>query len=652
MTATRRRQLLFIVALLVWGAVIFGVQVLGWGEGWERRLSDRLVGAGEPSEQIVIVAIDNQSLNELGLWPWPRSVHADLLGKIREYEPKVVGYDVTLSEASIESEDQILSEALAEMPIVLAAEATLTSSTSVVKYEEVILPHELFMSAVAGYGITTLFADADGFVRRAPINSGSTQTVRTLAEEIIAKYDPALVSSTAESILRVPYVGPPGSYQTVSAADVLLGQVDADSLRNKIVLVGATAPDLHDLYFVPTSAGTPMAGVEIQANVIQSYLDGRALRLTSAWQNILILIVLAFGLASLSIALRLRYFGLFVPVIMLAYLLVAVAVSAQDLLLPIIYPLVFIVGAYLIDLVVRYLAEIRHRRWVQTAFSRYLAPQVIDRLISGDAPLKLGGGKQELTILFSDIRGFTSLSERLKPEELVMILNEYLNRMTDIVLKTEGVVDKFIGDAVMAFWNAPLLQPDHAARAARSALEMMAALEKLNQGWQKRNLPELKIGIGINTGDVTVGNFGSEKRFDYTAIGDDVNLASRLEGLTKQYGVSILISESTKKQIEAEYQTRLIDKVAVKGRQAPVRIFELIGHKDNVSVSTRQKIKAHESALELYFAKDWTGAKARFEKNHQAYQDQVSQIFIERCRQYLQDQPAGDWDGTYVATSK
>jgi adenylate cyclase len=275
-----------------------------------------------------------------------------------------------------------------------------------------------------------------------------------------------------------------------------------------------------------------------------------------------------------------------------------------------------------------------------------VAREVVDELLSHPEKVKLGGETKTLTILFSDIRGFTSVSEKMDAQSLVGLLNKYLAAMAEIVLENRGVVDKFIGDAIMAFWGAPLPSENHAKLAVRTALLMAHRLRECNVEWKKLNYPEIKIGIGLNTGEAVVGNIGSRDRFDYTVIGDNVNLASRLEGLTKFYGVGIIISESTAEAVKSEFAMRQIDCVAVKGKIQGVKIYEVLGFAEEKE-SYAKLIEKFGQGFELYFKKDWAGAKKVFEEIlAENPDDGPSKVLKERMAEFLTAPPA-DFDGVY-----
>ena len=616
------------------------------------RLQDSLLLTRQPSEQIVLVTIDNDSIQELGVWPFPRSLHAELIETIAADEPKVIGYDVTFSEVSSLGEDQRLAEALRLAgPVVLASEAVLEIRPELAPLSVSTLePLAVFQVGEVKFGPTTLIPDADGVIRRAPLVYSTTgkDTEKSFAQLLAEVVAPELTLGE-QPILRVPYVGGPGTFTGVSMAEVLKGELPENFFKDKIVLVGATAADLHDEYLTPMGGGQATAGVEIQANIIQSLLEGRELRVLDSGQIRLILILLAGISLCVCLSFRLRISAVVLASLAVAYLLGAVALSGVDILLPVLYPLALISMLFGIDVLYRYRDEHTRRRFIQTAFGRYVSPAVVAKLASGEAPLALGGTKQELTILFSDIRGFTTLSEQLPPEELVTFLNEYLSGMTDLVLHHEGTVDKYIGDAVMAFWGAPLPQTDHAVRGVLTALAMQSRLAELNQAWRAAGKPTIEIGVGLNTGRVIVGNMGSERRFDYTIIGDDVNLASRLESLTKYYGVGVLISEATKNQLGDKFLLRPLDRVAVKGKKDAVKIFEVVTLTTQATAEQLAWVARFESALKAYYRRDWAGAEKMF---REFGADKTAQVFIERCQKYASDEPTSDWDGTYIAKEK
>jgi adenylate cyclase len=300
----------------------------------------------------------------------------------------------------------------------------------------------------------------------------------------------------------------------------------------------------------------------------------------------------------------------------------------------------------------RFIAEEKERLRVKAAFQNYVAPEVVNSMLQHPERLKLGGEKREMTVLFSDIRGFTTLSEQMEPEVLVGLLHSYLNPMTETVFKHSGTMDKYIGDAIMAIYGAPLVLPDHADRACETALEMIATLMQLWDGWRVKGLPELRIGIGLNSGMMTVGNMGSERLFDYTVIGDNVNLASRLEGLNKYYGTAILITEATQKLLRNSYILREIDRVRVKGKKAPVSIFELRGH-GQPQGQEAELLQTFQAGLAVFRQGQLESAKTYFSDCLQlSSTDGPSKLLLSRIQTLSQQPLPPDWDGTTTLTEK
>jgi adenylate cyclase len=317
------------------------------------------------------------------------------------------------------------------------------------------------------------------------------------------------------------------------------------------------------------------------------------------------------------------------------------------------YPLLFVIIDYLAITSYKYFTEEKQKRWIKNVFQFYVSSNVVDHLLQSSETLQLGGERCKLTALFSDIRGFTSISEKLSPEQLVEFLNEYLSKMSQLVLQYEGTLDKYMGDAIMAFYGAPIEQADHAQRACKTAVDMIVRLKELHVGWETRGLPPMDIGIGINSGDMSVGNMGSRDRFDYTIMGDNVNLASRLEGINKEYGTNIVISEFTYALIRHQsFLVRELDTVRVKGKDEPVTIYELLGY---ASLYEHKKpvVAKFCEGLSAYKQRDWNLALERFgEALELDPSDTPSAKYISRCEAYQHTPPPDDWDGVFVMTTK
>jgi len=379
------------------------------------------------------------------------------------------------------------------------------------------------------------------------------------------------------------YYGPSETFEPLSVVDIIEGKIDPQRIQGKIVLIGATALGIYDLRVTPFSE--VMAGVEKHANVIASIIDNRFLRKAAISLNLIILIISGL-LLSFAVG-RFKASFSFIITSLITILIIALSYylfTGRGIWINVAYPVITVLLIFAYGIVYSHAVEERYAKRIRAMFSSYVTERVVNELIKNPGMAKLGGERKEMTILFSDVRGFTSFSETHPPEEVVPILNEYLGEMTDIIFKWEGTLDKFMGDAILTFWGAPMKQEDHAERAIKCALEMMKRLKELQEKWRSEGKIVLDTGIGINTGEVLVGNIGAEgRKMDYTVIGDHVNLASRIEGLTRKYNVHILITEFTMDKIrEAIDEGRIwrmeakgLEKVIVKGKEKAVGIYEV-----------------------------------------------------------------------------
>ncbi|MEO6777351.1 MAG: adenylate/guanylate cyclase domain-containing protein [Kofleriaceae bacterium] len=436
-----------------------------------------------------------------------------------------------------------------------------------------------------------------------------------------------------------------GQLPRVSAAAVLDGTAPASALHDKLAFVGLT----FSTYDKVATALDPMAdGIELHATLAENLLSGHLIHhthklVTLACAVLLCLVVVLTQLRTIRrrtwippVA-ALALVGVYVALCQLAFASGTIA----SLTLPSLAALLTAAAATIGALA----TEGREKAQLRAMFSRYVSRSVVDRILADPARAKLGGERKELTVLFSDIRGFSKFSETMKPEELAAFLNEYLTPMTELVLESGGTLDKYIGDAVMAVWAAPVDVPDHAARACRVALRMHEALVMLNTRWKREGKPVIKIGIGLNTGVMAVGNMGTAQRFDYTVLGDQVNLGARLEGLTKEYGVAILVGEATMKAAGAAFVFRELDLVRVKGRASAAPVYELIGRAGQVMPDARFSI-----ALADYRARDFSAARAGFEAL--AKRDKAAAVMADRCAILEQSPPPSSWDGVYDQRGK
>jgi adenylate cyclase len=535
---------------------------------------------------------------------------------------------------------------------------------------------QILAEAAGSAGYFNMFPDRDGSVRWMPlvIRCGpDTDLFRPLSLQCCWHYldQPQLMVRVAGYGVRgiqmgekliptneagqmlINYLGPPKTFPHYSASDILHGTLPEGTFKDKIVLVGATAVGLYDLRTTPFSSVYP--GLEVHATVVDNILTGRFLA-KPKWAGALdLLSILVMGLLAGLIISRLGALAGMLSAVGLFVLYLAFArwlFMSGPTWINIVYPLLALTLTYVVLTIYRYFAEERERKKIKGAFSRYVSTSVVNEILKHPEHLRLGGDKRDLTVLFSDIRGFTNISEGLTPEELVNLLNEYLTVMTNIVFKYDGTLDKYMGDAIMAIYGAPFEQENHPASACHSALEMMEELTKLNQRWISEGKPPLDIGIGINTGMMMVGNMGSDQLFDYTVMGDAVNLGSRLEGANKNYRTHILISESTFERVRDQFVCMEVDSVRVKGKTQPVKIFQLLAHKQ-VPPEKAHAVSYFEKGLALYKERRWEEAIENFNLVRDLDPDiLVAALYVTRCQELKDKPPPPDWDGVFTMTTK
>jgi len=713
-------------------------------EFFELKLYDlkfRFRGTLPASQQVVIVAIDDESLKTVGRWPWSREDMARMLTRLKQASPRVIALDIifaekeqtvsyhalqNLSEAlarrgvspeilkllEVEKNradvDRLLARVLGQgSPVILGfffrslggkaggVEAEKLMGTSFLRastYNVVRLldtkPSQVHLvgaagiernlpeitEAGAGDGYFNMIPDPDGTVRWSPMTvmyggeffAPMSLVTLSHAEErspmaiTLSRWGVDEIRLGRRTVpvdrygrMLINYLGPEAIIPTYSATAVMNGTLPAEALKDKVVIVGATAVGIYDLRVTPFSGTFP--GVEVQATIMDNLLRGNFIR-TPPFGLIIMLLVLVALAVMLGLTLpRLSAAWAFIFTLMaiegyvvLNYLLF----TRQGLQLELFYPLGLIVLIYLGVTMQRFLAEERERERIRKTFESYVAPAVVQEMLKHPEQLRLGGERREITVLFTDIRGFTAMSENLDPEALVKLLHDFLNPMSNIIINQGGTIDKYMGDAIMALFGAPLIQMDHPRLACRAALEMVATLEALNRTWTEQGRPPLKVGVGVNTGPVAVGNMGSDRLFDYTAIGDNVNLASRLEGLNKYYGTSILISDTTAQALDNGFILRDMDLVRVKGKAQGVRIHELLGEGEPDPDLARY-LELHHRALALYREK-------RFAESVDAFTETLKvRPGDETCRRYLtlaqkhhETPPARDWEAITVMDEK
>ncbi|MDH3219302.1 MAG: adenylate/guanylate cyclase domain-containing protein [Gammaproteobacteria bacterium] len=456
----------------------------------------------------------------------------------------------------------------------------------------------------------------------------------------------------ANGAVFVPYRGRQGSFTYIPAHEVLNRKTNPQILKDKIVLIGTSAPGLLDLRSTPVQNIYP--GVEVHANIISGILDDR-IKHKPAWTvgyEFVLLVVIAVSMALLlplvspllAAAGTLGLTGLVMVGTFLAW--------NNNLILPLASPLLLILLLFILHMSYGYFIESRGKRQLAHLFGHYIPPELVDEMSESPEEYSLEGENREMTVLFSDVRGFTSISEGMDPKQLTQLMNALLTPMTRVIHKNRGTIDKYMGDAIMSFWGAPLHDSEHARHALYAAMEMMDELKIMQEDFERRGWPKVDIGIGLNTGDMNVGNMGSEFRMAYTVLGDAVNLGSRLEGLTKNYGVNIIVSETTKAAVP-EFVFRELDLVRVKGKNEPVAIFEPVGHKNDLDKSVTSELTAYKQALMNFRAQSWDRAELDFfNLNRTSPGRMLYQVYLERITVYRNEPPGDGWDGVFTHTTK
>ncbi len=710
-------------------------------------------GTRAVSDQVVIVAIDEKSLEQEGRWPWPRSKHARIIDQLSASGAAVIGVDIFFPEPDVYVPFETLDKALADQEIRgwdskktagwlrqvgdsdrLFAQSILKSDRTVLGYlvipknkqgkvkaeplnkkhlelldfsqyglvhrtdkpeDKVRLPeiNEVnmslpeFMEASNNAGFVHYLPDRDGVVRRIPLvmSYGGEYLFPPLSLQVLqeAQKTPLMVNIVPYGVsnvfvnkVEIPttefgeyfvnYYGPAYTFRHISATDVLAGRVPEDEIKGKIILLGATAAATYDTKITPFDPLYP--GVEAHATIIENIIQSDFIQ-RPPWIGLLdISIMLASGIllgiishffkAIASGVLALMGIGVFLGLDF--YLL-----KEKGLLIHTVYPVFTQLFVYTGVTIYRFAFEERKKRFVQDAFSQYLAPEVVQQVVDNPNLLKLGGDRRILTAFFTDVKGFSSIAESLTPKQLVELLNEFLTEMTDILMTQKGTVDKFEGDSIVAFFGAPIPYEDHATKSCLAALGMQKRLAEMREKWKEEGRHELYMRVGINTGPMVVGNMGSAHRMDYTIMGDSVNLASRLEGANKVYGTKILISGFTFDFVKGSLECRELDRIRVFGKDQPVAIYEVLCEKGQLDAVSKKAYDIFAEALSLYRQKQWQEAIDKFEQCIEIKrEDDPSGTFIKRCQLYQQIQKRGrrgsdkgnilpdDWDGVYTMQSK
>ena len=664
---------------------------LEW-KSWDARL--RLLARPERAGQdIVIFLIDQPSLDfyekQQGLpWPWPRQLYSAVIEYLRTGGARAVFFDLIFSESSRSGveDDEDMARAMTRagnvfLPVSLSQKEGSAEDTPPEALERFAMPKEnlpghsfpsarsaslpvdVLLQAARGAGNVLFVPDGDSVFRRLPLASEYRDLLIpsmpvALAESLGAGETLPTIPLDSSGQMIIRYHGPSGSYKTYSIASIVNSwalmeegqepQVPPSEFAGKTVLIGSNAPGILDNRPTPLSAVCP--GVEIHATVLDNILRKDFVRLTpgAAFLGFLLLVSLGTAVGASLLQKIWQLVALFLLLLAVPCAAVILAFGAGQWL-GFVVPEFAVVSGFIAAALLNYSVEGKQRRFIKTVFRHYLSPDVIERVIENPSLLRLGGEKREVTSFFSDVAGFTTISEELSPEELVDLLNEYLSEMTEIILASGGTLDKYEGDAIIAFWNAPLEQPDHALHACRAALQCQSRLAELQPRFQQRFGKSIAMRIGLNSGPAVVGNMGSSRRFDYTAMGDTINLAARLEGACKQYGIRILAGEETYRRVQDEIAGREVDVIRVVGKTKPVAVYEIGGEIATTNAHEADKLTLYREAREAYKQRDWDRAAELFGRLEG---DPVAALHRERSLSLKQSPPPADWDGAFTLKTK
>ncbi|NTV15569.1 MAG: adenylate/guanylate cyclase domain-containing protein [Desulfobulbaceae bacterium] len=626
-----------------------------------------LRGPQSPPAEIVIVAVDEPSFANLGLrWPWPRSLHAELVNALKEAGAKTVAFDVVFAEHSTPTSDQLFARSLAGHGSVVLASDIQTYDDPGYVQEVTVRPLPMFIPAGVATGFVNLPLAADGTIRQADLLRNGLPGFSYLAARSFCRQTDCSEKGWIETLpkraemVSINYLGGARSIKTVSYYQALDYQhaLPPGIFKDKLVFVGlvtetvANAENKSPDYFpVPMTRldGGYMAGLEIHAQIAANLLRAANITNVTEWQ--VLLAGLGLGLGAALVFFRVRPLTGALLLALLYLLLLGITywlyikwnlfLPAQFLAIP---PGISFVAVF----VIHYYRSHKEKKFIQEAFACYVSPRIVQQLMDDPAKLTLEGEQKELTVMFSDIRGFTKISEEMSTEKLAEFMHQYLEAMSEIIMECNGTVDKFIGDAIMAIWGAPVHDPQHAANGVRAALAMSARLDALRAEWLAKGYPPIEIGVGLNTGEMRVGNFGSRQRFDYTVLGDNVNLASRLEGTSKTYGNRIVIAESTRQAIGERFFCRFLDRVRVKGKNVPVAIYEPLAEGE-VDPALQAEVARYAEAIACYQRGEFVAALGLMRQLHHENPLALYRLYIERLETIISKPPAPEaWDGVFT----
>ncbi len=648
---------------------------------------------------IVLVLLDQKSLDfyeeEEGIpWPWPRQMYQPVVDYCSAAGARAIALDIVFSEPSFYSsqDDSILADAIAragnvalgvpltrlERDVELPAELFLPGvpvRERLPTYQGAQTPISVLTAAAARLGSVTFSPDRDGVYRSMAhlvlCGTGIVPSLPLAALLAADSRDPCVVVDDgvlSVSGSRVPtdnrggtglyYWGPVSAYRQFSMASLIQSflrvqeglepVVPAHALQDKYVIVGFSAPGLYDLRPVPVGGAYP--GVAIHATALDNLLNGDFLRQVPAWLALAAAATASMVVAMLaSIMRRLWLVGLSFLVVLALILSGAFGLFLMLWWLQLVPLVAAVLVSFLGTVLTNFAVERKEKRFLRTAFSHYLNPSMVEEIARNPSLLRLGGERREMTVHFSDVAGFTTIAEAMDPSELTEMLNVYLTEMTDIILDTGGTLDKYEGDAIIAFWGAPIQQADHALRACRAVLASRARLKVLAKQFADHDWPALKVRTGVSSGPMVVGNMGSHKHFDYTVVGDNVNLAARLEGANKLFGTDVLLSEATYRLAESQIVCREVAALRVKGKRQAVRVYQPLGLRNDVGDSVMGRLKTYETALAHFRDREWIRAGELFAR---LGEDPLSQWYGEQCKMLEARPPTPKWDGVVTLETK
>ncbi|MFH1723961.1 MAG: adenylate/guanylate cyclase domain-containing protein [Elusimicrobiota bacterium] len=664
----------------------------GFFQGMDNSWSDtmfQLRGMEPGDPHVIIVTIDDESIKQVGEYPWPRRVYKRLLSKLYGLGVEVVGLDIMFLDPSREKEDAALIQATrsAGDKLVHAMRVEAAKDAWSMDY---VYPFAPLKRVAKSLGVVSqLMISSDGSVREANLLFGKKQGFweewlndpdrlpafgLAVLSKFTGKSPDDYVRQVGGNIMRLNLrgekkqegfimvegeqklltLGTDYGLRRVSAWKILEGDLDEDQrkhLKGSMVLVGSTAIGAYDHFPTPFQDQTP--GVEVHANLIDNLLHGRHLRGSSPLVTMLLIVVLAF-LAKRLTALSPLYGGLIFLGVAAAWCWVNYYLFLRLYLLEFTGPLVSMAGTFGVLMVHKTMLEQKQKKEVRQMFGQYVAPEVVDILVRDPDKIRLGGEKRDMTVFFLDIAHFTTISEKMTPESLIQFLNRYLTALTDNIYEQKGVVDKYIGDCIMAFWNAPLDQPEHRRNACLAAVGCVRTIERLNEEYVDPTMPETPaVRIGLNSGEVVVGNTGSARKLAYTVLGDEVNLASRLEGANKFFGSTIMASEDTYNGAKGDVEARVLGSVRVVGKDIPIKVFELLGLKGELSEEWKKALPSYHDGVEKYLKREFDEAKKEFAKVQAIFpDDKPAKLYMSVCDDYIAVPPPKEWDGVFNLTSK